>query len=128
MKSCMYKSISTGVKTALFKTGLANNDAVNTWLELCVISKDSVGNKCSITTYSLNLSGVLRNNVYTSNIAVINTYDNETDGAINLTGYLDYASNEVTFSITVTQATFTPTSMVAYFALRSCCPGTVVIL
>ena len=128
MKSCMYKSISTGIKTAIFKTALSNDSAVNTFVELCVISKDTVGHKCSITTYSLNLTNVLRNNVFSQNIGVINTYDNETDGLINLTGYQDYASNEVTFSILVTQATFTPTSMIVYFNLRSLCPGTVTIL
>lgn len=124
----MYKSISTGVKTELFKTSIENDSAVVSFVEICVISRNTVSHKCSITTFSLDLTAVLRNSVFSGTPHVIYSFDNESDGAINLTGFLDYASNDVTFSITVTQATFTPTSMVAYWAIRSCCPGTVVNL
>ena len=124
----MYKSIETGVKTPLYKIALENNSGVSSFIELCVISKNNVSNKCCITTHYVEFTGVLRNGVFTGAPHSIYTVDNESDGAINLTGYIDYASGQATISILVTQASFAPTSMVAYWNMRSCCPGVVVNL
>ena len=128
MKSSMYKSVSTGVTTPIFKVPIENNSAVNYLLNIGVISKDSVGNKCSAGGGVVNHVHVLRNSVFSTVTATVNYQENETDGNTTLTISTAYASNYVTVSVNVTQATFTPTSIVVYFNIISLCPGTVVIL